>query len=187
MEIEWIEQAQDVRRVEGSILRLFNESTLEEGMIGYAEPLTAEESAELVDGMQRAIARGHGRLLLVTDSAGPCGIAFMETNAAHNSRHIATIKRGYISPRARGGGLLARALMAIVEMARSLGVEQLALDTRDGSRANQIWSHLGFQTWGVMPDYSRHKGVTYRGCYMSQSVDALEKHVARKAKGNENA
>jgi GNAT superfamily N-acetyltransferase len=187
MEIEWIEQAQDVQRVRGSILCLFNESTLEEGMIGYAEPLTAEESAELVDGIQRAVARGNGRLLLVTDAAGPCGIAFIETNTAHNSRHIATMKRGYISPRARGGGLLARALMAIVEKARSLNVEQLALDTREGSRAHQIWSHLGFQTWGVMPDYSRYNGVAYRGCYMSQSVDAMEEQVTRKIKGGANA
>ncbi|GAB2582090.1 hypothetical protein ISP15_16670 [Dyella jejuensis] len=187
MEIEWIEQAQDVQRVKGSILRLFNESTLEEGMIGYAEPLTADESAELVDGIQRSVACGNGRLLLITDTEGPCGIAIMETNAAHNSRHVATVKRGYISPRARGGGLLARALIAIVEKARSLNVEQLALDTREGSRAHQIWSHLGFQTWGVMPDYSRYNGVAYRGCYMSQSVDALAAQVTRKTKGESNA
>lgn len=187
MEIQWIDQAQDVQRVKGSILQLFNESTLEEGMIGYAAPLTAGESAELVDGIQRSIERGNGRLLLVTDAAGPCGIAILETNTAHNSRHVATMKRGYISPRARGGGLLARALMAIVEKARSLNVEQLVLDTREGSRAQQIWSHLGFQTWGMMPDYSRYNGVTYRGCYMSQSVDALEEKVLQRVKGEANA
>lgn len=187
MEIEWIDHVQDVHRVKESILRLFNESTLEEGMIGYAAPLTAGESADLVDSIQRVVACGNGRLLLVTDAQGPCAIAFIETNTAHNSRHIANMKRGYISPRARGGGLLARALMAIVEKARSLNVEQLTLDTREGSRAHQIWSHLGFQTWGVMPDYSRYNGVAYRGCYMSQSVDALEAQVMRKAKGEANA
>lgn len=187
MGIEWIEQAPNVRRVKDSILCLFNESTLEEGMIGYAEPLTADESADLVDGIQATVARGNGRLLLVTDAEGPCGIVLIETNTAHNSRHIATMKRGYISPRARGSGLLARGLMSIVEKARSLKVEHLALDTREGSQAHQIWSHLGFQTWGVMPDYSRYNGVTYRGCYMSQSVDALEEQIMRKIKGESNA
>ena len=187
MGIEWIEQAADVQRVKDSIVTLFNESTLEEGMIGDAQPLSAAAAADLVDGIQGSLARGSGRMLLVTDADGPCGIVLIETNAAHNSRHVATMKRGYISPRARGGGLLARGLMSIVEKARSLNVEQLALDTREGSKAHQIWSHLGFQTWGVMPDYSRYNGVAYRGCYMSQSVDALEEQIMRRIKGEANA
>ncbi len=187
MKIEWIENAPDVQQVKENILSLFNESILEEGMIGYARPLTADESANLIDGVQESISRGNGKLLLVTDATGPCGIVLIETNAAHNSRHIATMKRGYISPRARGSGLLARALLAIVEKARSLNVEQLALDTREGSPAHQIWMHLGFQTWGVMPDYSRYNGVVYRGCYMSQSVDALEQQIMQKTKGDSHA
>ena len=40
---------------------------------------------------------------------------------------------------------------------------------------------------GVMPDYSRYNGVTYRGCYMSQSVDALEEQIMRRTKGEANA
>lgn len=187
MEIEWIEHAPDVQRVRDGILTLFNESTLEEGMIGYAEPLSAEESADLIAGIQASIARGNGKLMLVTDAEGPCGIVMIETNSAHNSRHIANMKRGYISPRARRSGLLARGLMSIVHKARSLNVEQLTLDTREGSNAHQIWSHLGFQTWGLMPDYSRYDGVVYRGCYMSQSVNALEEQLMRKTKGEKNA
>ena len=48
MGIEWIEKAADVQRVKDSIVTLFNESTLEEGMIGYARELTAAEAIEIV-------------------------------------------------------------------------------------------------------------------------------------------
>lgn len=187
MDIRWIERSTEVSDVREELLSLVNESILEEGMIGYAKPLNKLESDDFIAGIARSVLSGNGRVLLIKDRQGPCGMAIFETSLSHNSRHVAILKRGFISPRARGGNLLAEALLAIVNKARALRVECLALDTREGSRAHQIWSHLGFQTWGIMPDYSRYGGVTYRGCFMSQTVDALEEQIVRRTRDESNA
>lgn len=58
-------------------------------------------------------------------------------------------------------------------MARTLGIELLTLDVREGSRAHRLWSTLGFASFGVLNDYARVNGVSHRGHYMVQRVDDL--------------
>lgn len=173
----WFERPEDIVVYGDRFVVLVDASTLEDGMIGYARRLDAQEAEDFVEGIRRIVAAGTGRVLYAEDANGPCGMVILETTLSHNAKHNAVMKRAFIAPRGRGGVLLRRALARIVEKCRELGVDRLSLDTREGSRAHAMWAHFGFETWGVMPDYSRHGGISHAGCYMTQTVEALARRV----------
>lgn len=70
-------------------------------------------------------------------------------------------------------------LPAFLSKCRELGVELVLLDVREGSAAEQVWKHMGFKVYGVLPDYSRVDGKSFAGVYMYMTTaEGLE--VARK-------
>lgn len=183
-QLKWVERSEDIVAHGNLFIELVDASTLEDGMIGYARTLDAHEAEDFIGGLRRIAAAGTGHVLLAEDAEGPCGMVIMETTLSHNAKHNAVLKRAFIAPRARGGALLRCALVRVVEKCCELGVERLSLDTREGSKAYAMWSHFGFDTWGVMPDYSRHGGISHAGCYMSQPVASLARRVMINDKEN---
>lgn len=177
---DWIEDEHHLRRRAPDIIALVNASVDDDGMLGYAARLSSDEEAALIGTWSAQIAAGTGHVVLITDDDGVCGMTYMRTNANANYRHIADLSKGILAPRARGGGRATRAMFrAVHERGRELGIALFTLDTRAGSRAEAVWKHFGFTTWGVLDDYSRAFGQSHRGAYMSQTLESLGTTLAR--------
>ncbi|MFI9006545.1 GNAT family N-acetyltransferase [Actinosynnema sp. NPDC053489] len=67
--------------------------------------------------------------------------------------HMAEVRRVTAHPAARGLGLGARLLGAVVEHARAAGLEVLTLGVRGNNHgAIQLYESLGFREWGRLPN-----------------------------------
>lgn len=177
----WIEDEAALRRHARELIGMIDASVADDGMLGYAAPLSPAEEDALLAAWAGQMAAGIGHMVLLADDAGTCGMCYMRTNANANYRHIADLSKGYLMPRARGSGAARTLFRALAARARELGVALLTLDTRQGSHAEAVWTHFGFRTWGVLDDYSRAFGRSFRGAYMSQTVESLETTLARTA------
>ena len=80
--------------------------------------------------------------------------------------HAAHLMHSYIAPYARGHGLARLLTMSVEERARELGYHVLNLDVRETQDAAiRLYESLGFERWGVHPDYAVVRGQVVRGFF----------------------
>ena len=171
----WISGPQDC---DGhAIVELINAAVADEGTLGYAAPMTPTEADAYIQGLQLRIASGDCHVFLVRVGDVPAFMVILSVTCMHNCRHRAELSKGVAAPRFRGRGLVELALREIVKRSEMLGVEQLVLDVREGTRAHRLWQRFGFQTYGVLEDYARFCGVSHRGHFMVQTTASLRVRV----------
>jgi ribosomal protein S18 acetylase RimI-like enzyme len=161
------------------IVSLIDCAVQDGGALGYSAPLTPDEAEGFLDHLQQRIWSGDAHLLLGRAAGAPVMMVVMQLNAMHNCRHRAEICKGIVHPAYRGRGLVEVGIRRVAEKAVALGVEQLVIDVREGSRAHALWRHFGFATYGVLEDYARIAGQRCRGHYMVQDVAALRLRLGR--------
>lgn len=160
-----------------AVVELINAAVADEGALGYAAPMSAAEAQAYVGRLFHRIDAGDCHLFLVRVSGVPAFMALLNLTGMPNCRHRAELSKGVAAPQFRGRGLLQLAFREIVERAEMLGVEQLVLDVREGTRAHRLWGRYGFQTYGILEDYARYGGVSHRGHFMVQSTASLRARV----------
>jgi ribosomal protein S18 acetylase RimI-like enzyme len=165
--VEWISLI-DEDTADG-IVSLIDCAVQDGGTLGYSAPLTPDEADDFLDQLQQRIWGGDAHLLLGRAAGVPVMMAVMQLNGMHNCRHRAEICKGIVHPAWRGRRLVEQGIRRVVEKANALGVEQLVIDVREGSRAHALWRHFGFVTYGVLEDYARIAGRRCRGHFMLQS------------------
>ncbi len=80
--------------------------------------------------------------------------------------HAAQLMHSYIAPYARGHGLARMLTLGVEERARELGYHVLNLDVRETQEAAiRLYESLGFECWGVHPDYAFVRGTVVRGLF----------------------
>lgn len=80
--------------------------------------------------------------------------------------HAAHLMHSYIAPYARGHGLARLLTTSVEERARELGYHVLNLDVRETQDAAiRLYESLGFERWGVHPDYAFVRGQPVRGFF----------------------
>lgn len=85
--------------------------------------------------------------------------------------HAAQLMHAYIAPYARGHGLARSLTMGVEERARELGYHVLNLDVRETQEAAiRLYESLGFERWGVHPDYAFVRGQTVRGFFYTKRL-----------------
>ncbi|WP_043459374.1 GNAT family N-acetyltransferase [Azohydromonas australica] len=159
------------------IVALINEAVADEGTLGYAAPMTEAEADAYVKALDIRVASGDCHVFLVRVGGEPAFMAQLSISGMPNCRHRAEISKGVAARRFRGRGLVDLAFREIVKRSETLGVEQLVLDVREGTRAHRLWQRYGFQTYGVLEDYARFGGVSHRGHFMVQTTASLRARV----------
>ncbi len=144
------------------------------GTLGYAAPMSAAEASAFARGLRSALRDRTTHALLGTAGDYLRFFCLLTPSPMPNCRHRAELSKGVMHPGHRGRNLLPRVFRAIVRQAESLGIEQLVLDVREGTRAHALWERFGFQTYGVLDDYARVNGQRFRGHFMSQTVASLK-------------
>ncbi len=80
--------------------------------------------------------------------------------------HAAQLMHSYIAPYARGHGLARMLTVHVEDRARELGYYVLNLDVRETQEAAiRLYESLGYERWGVHPDYAFVRGQTVRGFF----------------------
>ena len=169
--LRWLERIDP--QAAKAIVELIDSTVADGGTLGFHQAMSAEQATDFCRDLQRAIDQGNGHALLGEGPDGPACFVMLTRSGMPNCRHLAELTKGVVHPRSRGRGVVRQVLGEIVLRAREIGVEQLTLDVREGTRAHRLWRHEGFVSFGVLEDYARVDGVRHRGHFMTQRVEQL--------------
>ncbi|SOZ97855.1 putative acetyl-transferase [Cupriavidus taiwanensis] len=173
--LEWISALADAEA--HRIVELVEGTTLEGAMLGYAERMSSGEAEAFIAELRYRIAKGDSLALVGVAGSKLVFFCMMTRSPMPNCRHRAELSKGVVHPEYRGQNIIPNAFRKIVLKAESLGIEQLIIDVREGSRAHLLWQRFGFKSYGVLDDYARVGGEAYRGHFLAQPVCALRKQV----------
>lgn len=173
---QWISEID--ARIGSELVQLINATVADGGTLGYERPMTPDQEGRFVADLRDDLAGGRCHLLLGRAGPQPAFMVLLHLNPMGTCRHRAELAKGVVHPAYRGMHLVQMAFEEIARQAEALGVEQLVLDVREGSRAHRLWQRYGFQTYGVLEDYARVQGIAHRGHFMVQAVAALRQRLA---------
>ncbi|MBT0768729.1 hypothetical protein KIH74_07315 [Kineosporia sp. J2-2] len=145
----------------------------DEGILGYGDEITDADGDAFADELARGLRDGSTHVLLGEDDSGVFAMCVMRRPAMANCRHLAEVSKAYLAPRARGSGAVLELALAVAERLTWIGVERIQIDVREHSHAHRVWRGLGFETFGVLDDYSRYGGARHRGHFMTVTVPDL--------------
>jgi ribosomal protein S18 acetylase RimI-like enzyme len=83
----------------------------------------------------------------------------------------AHLMHAFVAPYARGHGLARMLTLGVENRARELGYHVLNLDVRESQTAAiRLYESLGYEQWGVHPNYAMVRGKTVRGFYFCKRL-----------------
>jgi ribosomal protein S18 acetylase RimI-like enzyme len=150
-DITWPEKADEpllaaVHRVLRAVVELG-------GAVGYLKPPTRDETDPWVEDVLAAVRAGDARLALATVNGTVQGMGLWRRNPERVFHHSAEIGKIMAHPAARGLGLGALVVAALVDDARASGFELLRLSVRGNNYgAIDLYERLGFREWGRLPN-----------------------------------
>ena len=118
--------------------------------VGYMPPFTREDAraamAGFLDGRRVVLAAFEGGELV--------GTAQLVPSPMPNQPHRADVAKVLVRSSARGRGVAAQLMGRIEDEARARGITVLVLDTVTGSAADRLYTRLGWQRVGPIPNYA---------------------------------
>jgi GNAT superfamily N-acetyltransferase len=122
--------------------------------VSFMVPLERERARKfwrrVADGL---VAKTHV-LLVAEDEQGICGTVQLVFDLPENQPHRADLAKMLVHRRARRRGVAARLLREAEQVALSCGKTLLVLDTVTGGDAERLYTKLGWERVGVIPDYA---------------------------------
>ena len=135
--------------------------------VSFMHPLSSERAEAFWRGALDGAGRGERIVLLAEDEAGTIvGTVQVILAVPENQPHRGDIAKLLVHPRARRQGIAARLMAAADEAAHAAGKTLLVLDTVTGGDAERLYTRLGWQRCGVIPDYA----LWPRGGFCSTTV-----------------
>jgi GNAT superfamily N-acetyltransferase len=122
--------------------------------VSFMLPLTAERALVFWRRVADGVHRGERALLVAEDSHGIVGTVQLVLDQPENQPHRADLAKMLVHRRARRQGLGAALMRAAEDLGRSCGKTLLVLDTVTGSDAERLYTRLGWQRCGIIPDYA---------------------------------
>ena len=124
--------------------------------LGFMAPVEHSALLAFWDHIFEQVAHDERVLLIAEDAEGHAlGTVQIVTAQPANQGHRADVSKLLVHPDARRRGI-ATSLMAAADVAAvDCGKSLLVLDTATGSVAEGMYTRLGWQLCGVIPDYSR--------------------------------
>ncbi|MBF8190170.1 GNAT family N-acetyltransferase [Nonomuraea sp. K274] len=123
------------------------------GAVGYLDPPGREESDPWVEETLKAVRDGDARLAVARVDGTVQGMGLWRRGAAPIFTHSAELGKIMAHPEARGLGLGRLVVSALVDSARSAGIETMTLGVRGNNHgAIGLYESLGFREWGRLPN-----------------------------------
>jgi GNAT superfamily N-acetyltransferase len=137
----------------GPLASLLQDAVHGGASVGFLAPLAPEAARQYWLDVFRVL--DSDRLLWVAERDDQLlGTVQLQSCAKDNGRHRAEVQKLLVLSQARGQGIAGRLMRAVESEARAQGLRLLVLDTLQGSQAEQVYGHLGWQRAGEIPDYA---------------------------------
>ncbi|MGW8761065.1 N-acetyltransferase family protein [Streptomyces sp. NPDC055815] len=122
--------------------------------LGWVEPPSPDEVAELLDHVLAAVRAGDGALRATYVDRRLVGFGYWLRYARPTHRPHADLEKLAVDSAAQGLGVGRALTVALIADAREAGIEVLTLDARgDNTNALHLYRTLGFTEYGRLPDF----------------------------------
>ena len=122
--------------------------------VSFMDPFTQADAVAFFAGLLPEIERGSRMLLAAYDGDALVGTVQMIHAHPPNQPHRGDIAKLLVRRSARGRGVAVSLMEQAEADARAEGKTLLVLDTVTGSTAERLYTRLGWQRLGVIPDYA---------------------------------
>ena len=123
--------------------------------VSFMLPLTSERAQAFWRRVAAGVHNGERALLVAEDVQGVIvGTVQLVLDLPENQPHRADVAKMLVHRSARRQGLAERLMSAAEETARACGRAMLVLDTVTGGDAERLYTRLGWQRVGSIPDYA---------------------------------
>ncbi|MCB1740252.1 MAG: GNAT family N-acetyltransferase [Gammaproteobacteria bacterium] len=122
--------------------------------VSFMHPLSLEKATAFWQRVAERVGQGHTALLVGEDEDGIAGSVQLILDLPENQPHRADVAKLLVHRRARRRGLGGALIEAAERLACDRGRRLLVLDTVPGSDAERLYTRLGWQRCGVIPDYA---------------------------------
>lgn len=138
------------------LIELLIDCVHEGASIGFLYPLTPYRAKTYWQNIAASVANKHKILLIAqTQDSSILGSVQLQIHLPENQPHRANVEKLMVLSKHRKSGI-GRALMDAVEHFASIaGKTLLVLDTATGSEAEHLYSKLGWQPVGMIPNYAK--------------------------------
>ncbi len=160
-----------------ALYRLFNDSILHGGTIGFLKPMTRKRALDYFDELKRGI---HAGDVLAVVSGGRVldGFGLIRRDQGELRRHCWEMGRVMVRRERQRRGLGAAIVQRLLAEAKRRKVEIVWLDVRISNvAAIELFTKLGFRTWGIFPDRIKtgrdYLDVLYMACDLRHAYTPL--------------
>ncbi len=123
--------------------------------VSFMLPLTAERARAFWQRVAQGVHDGERALLVAEDTHGAIvGTVQLVLGQPENQPHRADLAKMLVHRRMRRQGLGEQLMRAAEAVAQDCGKTLLVLDTVTGGDAERLYTRLGWQRVGVIPDYA---------------------------------
>lgn len=166
-QLYWPTELSEADRCE--LLALYDDVARHEGTHGYAGSIDNHIGRGLVDDDARALANGAIHMLLARDAAGLVGSMILHPYASHARRHTVNARRAVVARRARGT-FFPMMVREAIDKCLEIGAEIATLDVAADGPV-KLWKSIGFEQYGVLPDYARRNGTPIEGYFLAMRIE----------------
>ena len=122
--------------------------------VSFMHPLSHDRALAFWQRIAQDVRDGKRALIVAEDDAGICGTVQLVLDVPENQPHRAELVKMLVHRRARRHGLGATLMRAAESTARECGRTLLVLDTVTDSAGERLYTRLGWQCLGVVPNYA---------------------------------
>ena len=122
--------------------------------VSFMHPLSHDRALAFWQRIAQDVRDGKRALIVAEDDAGICGTVQLLLDVPENQPHRAELVKMLVHRRARRHGLGAALMRAAESTALECGRTLLVLDTVTDSAGERLYTRLGWQRLGVVPNYA---------------------------------
>lgn len=123
--------------------------------VSFMHPLSEERAQAFWRGVADGVELGERVLLVAEDAAGEViGTVQIVLSLPENQPHRGDVAKLLVHPRARRHGIAEALMRAVEHEAHAAHRSLLVLDTVTGGDAERLYTRLGWERCGVIPDYA---------------------------------
>lgn len=122
--------------------------------VSFMHPMTRDKASAFWRRVADGVARGDRALLVAEDEHGVVGTVQLILDLPENQPHRGDVAKMLVHRRGRRRGIGAALMRAVEATASDCDRTLLVLDTVTGSDAERLYTRLGWQRCGVIPQYA---------------------------------
>ena len=122
--------------------------------VSFMQPFSRDKAMAFWRRVADDVGKGARVVLVAEDASGIIGTVQLVLDLPENQPHRADVAKMLVHRRGRYRGVAEKLMRALDDSAREAGRTLLVLDTVTGSIAERLYTRLGWQRVGVIPDFA---------------------------------